>query len=741
MSKIEIMEETIEENYSDGELIEQQILEYVKSCPTGDYYGILEQNLQWPVFYHLTHMREGILNWYDFKPGCDILEIGAGMGAITGLLCEKAGTVTSVELTLPRAKVIEERCKKYENLTILVGNFNRMEFSQKYDYITLIGVLEYAPGFTPGGNPADFLKKTRSLLKPDGKLLVAIENRFGLKYWCGAAEDHTGKSFSGINGYPDNPEVHTWSRSDLAELLAETGFEKQKFFYPLPDYKFPQVLYSDDYYPKDRLNGKVRQYYSDCGPVLATERNLYKDLFSNQTFPFMANSFFVECGQKDVELSNISAVMLTPERDVSQRVITRISCTNHTVEKLAANPEGRGHIEEIVNNQQWYKGNDLVPYTVSDEVISMPFLEGKTLDIVILRLILNGQIEEAESWIARFYERVKASSDNILQGERVILRHGFMDMIFQNCMEQDNVMRFFDQEWVEENVPADLILYRAIRVFYAEYPEAQTLFPLKQLLYRLHFTDEVINRYEESVLLFGQKILLQRANPLCILDYFHAEKGVVSPEKVENQATLYFNTGSGYNEEESIKLSFTGNHLNFRCNIPAGCMSVRFDPVDNRFCVLKNIYAACDKGLLTLRNVNGESYDFFELFQTTDPQMEITFQEAVQWVCIQADSFIFVEQLPLQLVSAFSQAKQTEASAEERNVVLEQQLVQIKAEYDAISNAACWKMIKPLRLLLDLLKRMPLFALFVGGMKYLKDNGLRYTWRLVKTKLRNRFVK
>ena len=37
-----------------------------------------------------------------------------------------------------------------------------------------------------------FLIKIKQLLKPDGKLLIAIENQYGLKYWCGALEDHTG---------------------------------------------------------------------------------------------------------------------------------------------------------------------------------------------------------------------------------------------------------------------------------------------------------------------------------------------------------------------------------------------------------------------------------------------------------------------------------------------------------------------------------------------------------------------
>lgn len=65
------------------------------------------------------------------------------MGAITELLCKKAKNVTAVELSKNRATATYLRCRNYDNLEIIVGNLNDIQFSKKYDYITLIGVLEY----------------------------------------------------------------------------------------------------------------------------------------------------------------------------------------------------------------------------------------------------------------------------------------------------------------------------------------------------------------------------------------------------------------------------------------------------------------------------------------------------------------------------------------------------------------------------------------------------------------------
>ena len=76
----------------------------------------------------------------------------------------------------------------------MVGNFNDIVLEEKYDYITLIGVLEYAAYYTDAKQPFEsFLKRISSYLKEDGKLLIAIENKFGLKYWAGTREDHTGR--------------------------------------------------------------------------------------------------------------------------------------------------------------------------------------------------------------------------------------------------------------------------------------------------------------------------------------------------------------------------------------------------------------------------------------------------------------------------------------------------------------------------------------------------------------------
>lgn len=151
-----------DDNYSDGD-VENQILQIIAENKPEDYTKAIAKNYSWPVYYHLTRTRRNLLNWYDFEPESEVLEIGCGFGALTGLLCDKCKNVTAVELSQRRAMGTLLRCREKENLEIIVGNLNDIEFPQKYDYITLIGVLEYQGRFTDSDHPyRDFLAKIKN---------------------------------------------------------------------------------------------------------------------------------------------------------------------------------------------------------------------------------------------------------------------------------------------------------------------------------------------------------------------------------------------------------------------------------------------------------------------------------------------------------------------------------------------------------------------------------------------------
>ncbi|HIT91131.1 MAG TPA: class I SAM-dependent methyltransferase [Candidatus Merdenecus merdavium] len=283
------------DQYSDGD-IEDELLEYVKN--TVDVYEILKKDNRWPILYHLSPVRQNILEWYDFKKDSKVLEIGAGCGAITGVLCKKAGKVVCNDLSKRRSQINAYRNKEFDNLEIIVGNFNDIVIEEKFDYITLIGVLEYAAYYTDSQTPfKSFLEHIKKLLKPDGKVLIAIENKFGLKYWGGAKEDHTGMMFDGIEGYHQTTsKARTFSKEQLQEIIKSAGFEEQEFFYPFPDYKFPQQIFSGKYMPKSQDLICAVESFDNSRFHLFDETSAFVELVEADKFDFFANSFFVEAG-------------------------------------------------------------------------------------------------------------------------------------------------------------------------------------------------------------------------------------------------------------------------------------------------------------------------------------------------------------------------------------------------------------------------------------------------------------
>ncbi|MBN2357275.1 class I SAM-dependent methyltransferase [candidate division KSB1 bacterium] len=281
---------TGQDAYSDG-AIEEDLLQIVQNHV--NVHEVLTKDHRWPILYHLSPQRRNLLEWYPFKPTASLLEIGAGCGALTGLFCEKVKHVTAIELSKRRATIIQERCHT-ENLEIVVGNFQDMTFKKRFDYVTLIGVLEYTKRFFTSRQPYhDLFAKIQTWLKPQGTLVIALENKLGLKYFAGAPEDHTGAIFKGIEGYPGVDGIETFGKHEITELLQQHRFTNLKFYYPYPDYKLPIELYSDEYLPTPATVLFEAPNYDTDRYQLFREQLAFGQIIRNRQFDLFANSYLI----------------------------------------------------------------------------------------------------------------------------------------------------------------------------------------------------------------------------------------------------------------------------------------------------------------------------------------------------------------------------------------------------------------------------------------------------------------
>ncbi len=476
-------------SYSDGD-IENEILEITSK--NDDFTATLANDNRWAVLYHLTPLRRNLLEWYEFNRDSDLLEIGAGCGALTGMFCEKVKSVTAVELSKKRAEIIANRTKDFDNLEIIVGNLNAITFDKKFDYITLIGVLEYAGRFTDGENPyRDFLLKAKSLLKPNGKLIIAIENKFGIKYWAGAREDHSGILFDSIENYPKKQGMETFGKFELDELIKSTGFTKTNFYYPMPDYKIPKTIFSDKYLPKIGMLYNNAPNYDQERYQLFNESLALNNLILNKQFDFFANSFIVICGNNE-DNQKIFA-NYNRQNDLKFQLETSIIEENSKkyVIKTPLTKKAKKHINDIYSNYILLKENfsdlqniEVVDSRIQGECIVFDYAEGVNLYQKIVMQLIKRNKNEFKKIFLEYVEFIRNLSPIIRKdfkpneetakifGEIEIKNvecsniYG-IDLIFDNIVIGNNGKHFiFDYEWTfKDSLPVNYIITRTILNF------------------------------------------------------------------------------------------------------------------------------------------------------------------------------------------------------------------------------------------------------------------------------------
>ncbi|EHJ47255.1 Methyltransferase type 11 [Solidesulfovibrio carbinoliphilus subsp. oakridgensis] len=288
--------------YRDGS--EAYLLRFFEENAVGEY-ELFPKDAPWAIHYHLTPRRKTLLSWIDFGPGGRILELGAGCGALTAHLATLPHAVTAVEGSPERAAIIRARCRSARNLEIVAANAVGLPYDRSFDVATLVGVLEYAAAFVPGPRPHErLLAEARRYLKDDGCLILAIENRMGHKYLAGLPEDHTGRPYDGINGYPGPGAARTFDRPTLAALLARAGFPTTRWYYPSPDYKTPdavvaeRALATDGFAVLPLLELPTADYGGRFRPAFS-ERQFLRSALAGGAAGHYMNSFLVLAAARD----------------------------------------------------------------------------------------------------------------------------------------------------------------------------------------------------------------------------------------------------------------------------------------------------------------------------------------------------------------------------------------------------------------------------------------------------------
>ena len=310
--------------YNDGG--EKKLLEICSDSNFNESETWKNYNNNWALYYHLSPLRKNLLSWIDTssKKNIKILELGAGCGAITSSLCQLPNVVKhiAVEGSSERSKIAEIRCSNFAHVEVINSNFEDFKTKEKFDYVFIIGVLEYSGKYIKGENPYQkFIDHASSYLKEDGNLILAIENQLGHKYIAGYNEDHYGKPYVGLSDYQENLGIRTFDKTTLCNMLSKAGLMHQKYYYPFPDYKLPKVIFTDEAFktagfkPLDILDFPTSDFSRPNALVNFNEKKFLELIDKSCDISVFMNSFLIFSSKNKLDIPNdFLAVKFNSER-------------------------------------------------------------------------------------------------------------------------------------------------------------------------------------------------------------------------------------------------------------------------------------------------------------------------------------------------------------------------------------------------------------------------------------------
>lgn len=451
-------------------------------------------------------LEKNVLQWYPMEKNLDTLQIGYIDAELVKQLCDKTRNVTIlVQNEEEKQKILQN--SKRDNLKVKVVQDFENYSDNEYDYVTLIGTLktfENKIEVKAYRRLEFFLKLAKKLCKESGKIILVLDNKYGMKSWT------TLKANKNIICN----QTYALSQKLINRLLEEQNLTEYKYYYVLPDYKATNAIFTDEYLPNlESINRNFLYGEEEFENFNQTEAFIELLKEERQSFKFFANSYFVEIGKSKLEPNGIQFVSYTNIRKEKYKIQTIIY--EDRVEKTYANDMAKEHIQTIhknidIMNQKNIKTLDRYE---NDKIISKYIKNFDSYDKILIELLENKKEAEFFETITNYkntllekleevdYNSIKENNvftkyevnvdEEIIQKLHFV-KYGLWDLIFHNAFYINEEIYFYDQEWFDYNVPIEFIIYRAIAYF----PIAHSYIRTNELYERLGLT-EFLKIFEE----------------------------------------------------------------------------------------------------------------------------------------------------------------------------------------------------------------------------------------------------
>lgn len=485
--------------------LDPEIASIIENYRPDQYDDVIAEKEEWEFVYHLSSLRRSLLCWFPFDPDWQVLEPGAGFGALTGSIAEHCARVTALEQNALRFESCKKRYRGNERIEFLQTDIFLLPEEKLYDCIVLADQLEHCQG-----REEELLKACHAHLKPDGVLLLVYQNRFGLKYFCGGTDEVKQVPFGNLPPGKSN----RLSRKEMDRLAANTGFVPEVYYYPMPDSLWTQAVYTDSVINIESIQDRVFAFDPFSSPRIASEQDLYNDIIHEGMLPHLANSYLAVYKKgAGAELPVVDFALLSTDRGPEHAFAT-VCYKDKRVEKRPVWPQGIPTLRQAYDNLEKVSqlGVLTVPQRWTGTGIEMPKMEEESLLSYIRRQMEQGP--EAVLSVFKMLREDILRSSSLVEPEDYpcrrdwhigkdtigpVLAEGMIDMIPYNAFWTGSGIRYYDQEFCVKNCPVGYILFRALFYTWQHIPELEQVLPLAQIKKEFGLTEnwEAFRKYEE----------------------------------------------------------------------------------------------------------------------------------------------------------------------------------------------------------------------------------------------------
>ena len=576
-----------------------------------------------------SYLRANVIAWLPIKWEDGILYIGEE-DVVAGKLREMSGDV------------------------FCVGQVEEIPLDGKYDYVICLENVG-----------KEVIKAFSGYLKESGRLVLAAENAYGLKYLAGVKEIGSKEYFGALE---DLEGSVGYTREELVQGLADAGLAEQRFYYPFPDHRFAMSIYSDGYLPKrGELIDQVGNFDEER-LVLFDEAKAADALIARGKFAEFSSSFLVVAGKEEacpvvngygeeilfVKFSNDRGALrnirtfITESKDGVRRLI-KAADTEAAAAQIANLQVTAGRLEELYAGSRFAVNACRMRQDAAEAEFT--YLQGRTMEEILDQMLAEGKDEKArEVMLEVLAEIAKCEGQQEFQVSEVFkevfgepeLPEGLLaapvsdiDMILPNILvDSDGKWTLIDYEWsFHFPVPVHFILYRCIH-YYAETTQERKRLDADGLYWKAGISAGERAAYAQMEMAF-QAYVLDGHVPIRQLyrEYgrpaYHISSilNVVDEQERRRALQIYFDRGNGFSETESVFYHSRALDGTYRLEIPVAedVKRLRIDP-GSQACTVE-IRQFCWKtgggGSLDFISNGHKMADGMYLFDTEDPNLLI----------------------------------------------------------------------------------------------------------------------